>query len=300
MKRTVFTRMIRKFFPTRTVFILASYFQLVSFSSCHKNAGDPGAVLLFDSIPAGKVLQPIVNEISGIADSKANAGYLWGQEDSGNPPQVYLIRRDGTLAKTIYIKGIANRDWEDMAVSGNDLFIAETGDNGLAYTEYHFYKFPEPLATTDTVRNVANIRFNYADGPHDAEAFLIDPVLKDIYILTKRDQPSRIFKLAYPYSLTSLNTATEVGTLPYSGVVSATISADGKEILVKTYPAVFYYKRNNGESIPQALQKAGTSLPYKIEPMGEAVTFANDQSGFFTLSEKGFGSTVNLYFYKRN
>jgi len=283
----------------RTLFLLASYVQLVSFSSCHKSSAAPGTLLVFDSIPISKTINPIINEISGIADSKVNEGYLWGQEDSGNPPQLHLINHNGTVAKKIYIKGVVNRDWEDMSLSGNYIFIAETGDNSLAYSEYSFYKFPEPLSTIDTVKNVDNIRFKYADGPHDAEAFLVDPVSKDIYIITKRDNPSKIFKLAYPYSLTSVNTATEVGTLPYTGVVSAAISADGKEIIVKMYPAVFYYKRANGETIEQALQKTYTTLPYKMEAQGEAVSFATDNSGFYTLSEKGFGGSVSLYFYKR-
>jgi hypothetical protein len=294
-----FIRGLQKHYLARTLFLLASYVQLVSFSSCHKSSAAPGPVLVFDSIPINKTINPIINEISGIADSKANEGYLWGQEDSGNPPQLYLINHGGAVQKKIYIKGATNRDWEDMSLSGTDIFIAETGDNNLAYSEYSFYKFPEPLSTIDTVQNVDNIRFKYADGPHDAEAFLVDPVSKDIYIITKRDNPSKIFKLAYPYSLTSLNTATEVGILPYSGVVSAAISTDGKEIIIKLYPAIFYYKRVAGETIEQALQKTYTTLPYKMEPLGEAVGFSTDNSGFYTLSEKGFGSSVNLYFYKR-
>ncbi len=234
-----FIRGVKKHFPARALLLLFSYFQLVSFSSCQKNAGSSGSVLIFDSVPAGKTLHPIVNEISGIADSKVNPGYLWGQEDSGNPPQLYLISHDGTVSKKIYIKGVTNRDWEDMALSGGDIYIAETGDNGQVYADYSFYKFPEPLATTDTVKNAEHIRFKYADGSHDAEAFLIDPVSKDIYIITKRDNPSKVFKLTYPYSLTSMNTATEVATLPYSGVVSASISADGKEIISKNVSCPF-------------------------------------------------------------
>jgi len=285
--------------PVKLLIVMTIYFQLVSFSSCSKSSSAIGTGLLFDSLPAGKTLSPMVSEISGIADSKLNPGYLWGEEDSGNPPQIYLISHDGMVAKKVYIKGAANRDWEDMTLSGNDIYIAETGDNNLSYTEYGFYKFPEPSATVDTVKNAENIRFKYPDGSHDAEAFLVDATSKDIYIITKRDNASKVYKLAYPYSTTALNMAIEAGSLPYSGVVSAAISVDRKEIIIKTYPALFHYKRNDGETIAQALQKSYTTLPYKLEPQGEAISFANDNSGFYTLSEKGFGSSVNLYFYKR-
>ncbi len=77
------------------------------------------------------------------------------------------------------------------------------------------------------------------------------------------------------------------------------MSTDGKEILVKTYCGINYYQRDAGQTIMQALQTAPKTLPYKIEPQGEAICFNKDNTGFYTLSEKGPGSTVNLYFYPR-
>ena len=126
--------------------------------------------------------------------------------------------------------------------------------------------------------------------------FLVDPASKDIYIFSKNDNPSRIYRLAYPYGTT--NTATYVSNLTYSGVVSAALS--GNEIIIKTYSSLYYYKRSSGQSIEQVLQTTPVLLKYTLEPQGEALSFANDGSGFFTLSEKGFASFVNLYFYKRN
>jgi hypothetical protein len=96
-----------------------------------------------------------------------------------------------------------------------------------------------------------------------------------------------------------MNIVTQVGTLPYTGVVSASITNDGKELLIKTYPGLFFYKRNTAETIEQTLQKSYKTLQYQIEPQGEAVTFAMNGTGYFTLSEKGFASRVNLFFYKR-
>jgi hypothetical protein len=62
---------------------------------------------------------------------------------------------------------------------------------------------------------------------------------------------------------------------------------------------LFYYKRQAGKTIEQALKGTYISLTYLLEPQGEAVTFASDGSGFYTASEKGFATWVNLYFYKR-
>ena len=55
-----------------------------------------------------------------------------------------------------------------------------------------------------------------------------------------------------------------------------------------------------GETINAALQKTYASIPYIIEPQGEAVCFSATNDGYFTLSEKGSAAEVRLYFYKRN
>lgn len=262
---------------------------------CHKNNQLHPTLVPFDSVPLIKPLNPLLNEISGIADSRTNPGYIWGEEDSGNPSQLYLIGHNGILLKRVYLQGISNRDWEDMALFNGDIYIAETGDNAQVYNSYKFYKFPEPSAGTDTVTNIETINFTYPDGAHDAEAFLIDAE-KNIYIITKRDNPSKIYRLSYPYNNNS-NTVTLVGSLPYTGVVSAASSET--EIIIKTYSNLFYYKRRQNESMEQSLQRSNTSLPYVIEPQGEAISFAIDGSGFYTISEKGFASGVNIFFYKR-
>jgi hypothetical protein len=277
--------------------ILALFVTSTSFClcNCQKRSSPSSSKPIFDSIPVVKQLAPLVNELSGIADSKVNPGYLWGQEDSGNPNQIYLIRHDGTVAKTVYLKGITNRDWEDMSLAGGSIYIAETGDNAKAYASYMIYKFAEPSMSTDTVSTIETINFTYPDGSHDAEALLVDDS-KNIYIITKSDNPSKIYKLSYPYH--TGNTLSLVGSLPFSGVVSATMNAN--EIIVKTYLALFYYKRQPNQTIEQALKNNSAFAPYVLEPQGEAVGFANDGSGYYTLSEKGFASTVKLYFYKRN
>lgn len=271
---------------------------LICFSYCQKEAGrEADAGPAFDSIPVVKPITPIINEISGISDSKTYPGFLWGHEDSGRPPQLYKIGHDGQVSKKVYIKGVTNRDWEDMDLADNKIYIGEIGDNASAYSNYKFYLFTEPAASLDTVSQVETISFTYPDGSHDAEAFVVDPLTKDIYVITKRDDPSRVYKLVYPYSASS--TVSYEGSLPYMGVTGAAISADGKEIIVKTYTNLFHYKRKTGQSVAQALQSAFTTLKYTIEPQGEAISFAANGSGFFTVSEKGFAPWVNIYFYKK-
>jgi len=282
-------------------------FLLVFPAACQKSS-DPfkdNTVISFEKTPVPISLSTEIIEASGIADSRNNPGNLWVEEDSGNPPQLYLLGHDGSIKKTVMIDGAVNRDWEDIAVANgpepgkNYLYVGDIGDNDNIYPECTIYRFIEPLADVPTVTSYDRIVFQYADGPRDAEAFLVDGVTKDIYIITKRDTKSRIYKIAYPQNTSDTNQAVFVSELSYSGVVSASLSVNEKELIIKTYTALNYYTRKEGESLEQTFKTQATLLGYQLEPQGEAVSFALDNSGFYTLSEKAFDISPVLYFYKR-
>lgn len=246
----------------------------------------------------------LVNEVSGIADSYRNPGCLWMQEDSNTPAQLSLFTHQGMFIKHIALIGIANRDWEDMIIANGPepsrkyIYLAETGDNNKQYTQYYFYRFPEPSKEDSIVNNIETIRFQYPDGPHDTEAFLIDPDTKDIYLFTKRENQSQIFLLKHPYSLSLNNIVQKVGQLSYNLIVSAALSPDQKGVAIKTYQHIYFYPKNNSETIAQAVQKTPIELNYIPEIQGEALCFTNNNFGYFTISEK-VTSDVTLYYYTR-
>ena len=276
--------------------------------SCQKKTSTADNVVTagFEETPLAKPVIPgILDEASGIADSKLNPGYLWVQQDSGNPNDIALVSYNGTFLKKLNIKTGVNRDWEDMAlangpVAGNNyIYLADIGDNGLAFAEYYIYRFAEPGKTLDTVPECDKIIFKYADGPHDADAIMVDNTTKDIYIITKQDAYSAIYKLSFPQSTTTVNMAILSGTLSFNGVTSAAFSPDGKEVLIKTYNDIYYWKKGE-ETLELALTKTPVNIPHGFEPQGEAICFKNDNSGFFTLSERpSVIAAVNLNFYKR-
>lgn len=281
------------------------FFVLAGLQACSSKKGEDSIAGFYITPQEFAVTEPALNEASGIADSKANPGYLWVEQDSGNPPDIHLLQHNGAWLKSIHLANVVNRDWEDIVLSTGPkagvqyLYIAETGDNLLVHTDYAIYRLEEPTAATDTVKQVDKIAFFYPDGSHNAEAILVDGDTKDIYIITKVDRRSKVYKLTYPYSTTVANKAEEVGVLTYSLAVSAAISPSGKEIVVKTYDAIYSYPRKTGETIMQTLAKEPVSLPYTQEPQGEAIVFSNNDSGYYTLSEKALASSVKLYYYKR-
>lgn len=237
-----------------------------------------------------------IAEASGIADSRKNPGYLWVHEDSGRPASLYLLTHTGELAKTLHLKGVTNRDWEDIALAGERMYLADIGDNNQEYGTSTIYHFPEPELDTDTIQHISKLEFRYPDGPHDAEAIVVDAAAGEIYLITKRDMPARIYKIAAAQKKEQVQTAEYVGALPYSGVVSAALSAKG--VIVKTYTGLYFYPRTGQQPISKVLQGNYSRLPYQLEPQGEAVTFAADGNGYYTLSEKLLPGPVDLHYYK--
>jgi hypothetical protein len=271
---------------------------LASLASCSKNKDAPAPVVVV-SYPVAK---GNVDEASGMADSKANPGYLWVQQDSDTPSDIALLSHTGVFLKKIYIKNAWNRDWEDMAIAkGPDpskdyVYISDMGDNYYQFSSYFIYRFPEPSKSVDTVFSFEKIEFKYPDGFHDAEAFIVDPSSSDIYIITKRDEQSRVYILKYPYSLTAVNSVSYLFNLPYNGVVGAALQPDHLGLAVKTYSDINYYPFASGESMSTVLKKSFSKLPYQGELQGEAITFTNDGKGYFTLSERRvLDVTLNYY-----
>jgi hypothetical protein len=282
--------------------VLVTVFTGRYMASCSKS---PSTQLPFEPTPVAYPVSPgIIDEASGLADSHANPGFLWVLEDSQNPTELRLLDHNGQHGKKIVIKNVTNRDWEELVIADGPVagkkfvYIGETGDNSQVYNEYIIYRFEEPSAALDTVFTVDKLRFKYPDGAHDAEAFFVEPASRDIYIITKRDAKSKVYRLPYPQSTSSLGTAVFETDLPYSGVVGAAFNLSRHELLIKTYDNIYYYP-HSGQTIANMLQQPYTTLGYVKEPQGEALCFTNDQRGFFTLSEKAFAASVNLNYYKR-
>jgi hypothetical protein len=253
----------------------------------------------------GIINSPAINEASGIVASRTNANKLWTHNDSGDKNRIFLIDNHGQLKGTYYLNGTHNRDWEDIEISDiggqHYLWVADIGDNSAVHGTSYVYRIVEPAYTghaNDTVLHVETIAIQYPDMPTNAEALLVDQQTNDMYIVTKGTS-AKVYKVAYPQSTTSTNNAVLLGTLPFTLITAGDISPNNQEILLKNYNEVYYWKRKSGASIFNTIQDTVTKLPYTAEPQGEGIGFANDSSGYYTISELSSASNVHLYFYKR-
>lgn len=250
-----------------------------------------------------------LHEVSGLAASIANPGLLWTHNDSGNNPEIYLIDKETNVKQTYELEGVGNRDWEDIAIgpgpdpSKHYLYVAEIGDNLALHPCKFIYRFEEPVFSAGDkkiqITNFDKIAFKLEDMNKDTEALMVDPMTADLYVISKWNQPVDIYQIKYPYSTTDTLIAKNVGSLSLTKITAADISSDGKEILIKNYTHVYYWKNNGNMTIPELLKQPPQKLNYEEEPQGEAITWDATDSGFYTLSELNKEKKTYLYFYKR-
>lgn len=260
---------------------------------------------------------PWFNEVSGLVASRTAPGVLWAISDSEPGPPVFgddeflvALEADGTELARYSLTGTTNVDWEDLALGAgpggaDHLYVADIGDNAVARASVTVYRVPEPAVAVgqgpvvEALSGAEAFTVTYPDGPHNAEALVHDPVSGDLFIATKANSGGSLYRV----QLGAPSTVTEVASgyvqLPpgASGfehqVTGADITADGSQILIRTYFDTFLFRRGPGQTVAEAVGGAACAPPLVDEPQGETVAFDAD-GGYFTLSERNLGLFPSL------
>jgi hypothetical protein len=248
------------------------------------------------------------DEISGLAPAHGRPGALWGHNDSGDQPRLFLFTAHGADLGTYTLPATA-RDWEDLAAGWLDstyyLFVGDIGDNDCLHDWKYIYRLPEPSlgqagpGQSNRVVRVDTLTFSYPDGRRDVETLLYYPPSRGLFLVSKRERRTYLYALPYPQPWGTTTTARLLGQLPLDLITSGDISANGQEVLLKSYQQVYYWRRRPGEAIEALLRRPPMLLPYAPEPRGEAIAFALDGTGYFTLGEDLKKYRAVLYFYPR-
>lgn len=272
------------------------------------------------SLPAGTK-----DETSGLAASRRSADLLWLLDDSGNAPLLHGFSRDGAVRGRLQVGGVKNEDWEDLAAVELDgrawLVVGDVGDNdakraGLAV---HFVAEPAPEelspAAPRAERPAATLRLRFEDGARDCESIAVDPAERALYLLSKRDDVPRLYRVVLPAPLASGDfTARFVGLVPHlpkpTGAQSILkghlgkrraqpcamdFAPDGSGAVVLTYGDVLWFPRRAGQPWAEALALPPVRLAEHNLPQAEAACFARDGSAIYVASE----STRRLLRYDR-
>jgi hypothetical protein len=247
----------------------------------------------------GVVESEMVQEASGLAASRKNAGVLWVHNDSGDAPRIYAMNTGGRHLGAYVLGGVYASDMEDMAIGPGPepnvdyLYLGDIGDNKEERNTIAVYRVAEPAVdanqtpVTETLAGVETIRLRFPDKPHDAETLLVDPLTKDIYILTKQKKP-RLYRAAWPQQTKGATTMEYLGKVEIQKPTGGDVSPDGSEILIRANFGIRLWKRDKGMTIYETLRRPYTEVPLYLELQGEAVCWDANGTGYFTVSEGGY------------
>ena len=304
------------------------FITLIIFSSliisCNDSNHDNENHALSERIDLGEIENDDIQEASGIVASLTNDNVIWTHNDSGDSNRIFAMDTQGKHLGEYFLNDSQNRDWEDIAIGPGPekglhyLYVGDIGDNFSENDIKHIYRVIEPQLNSSSNFNsiqldgIESISFQYEDGNRDAETLIIDPLTKDIIIISKREATDvHIYSIPFPQDTDTILTANLIMTKDFypndnfatsQWIVGGDISHDGKEILVKSYTDIFYFSRTSNQSFYDALNNEEIKFPYITEPQGEAICWDANISGYYTLSEEADDANQpsHLYFYQKD
>ena len=198
----------------------------------------------------GQIQNKEISEMSGIARSVKNPNTYWVHNDSGDSARIFAISKSGATVgdpKGYQIEGAANLDWEDVAVDGDTIYIADTGNNLNFRKELTVYSVKD-FAVKGKPGKTTTYRIAWPDQTEfppsgdwnfDCEAFAVRK--GTMYFVTKWRAANHkgpalgasLYRLKNP-SASKLNKPEKLDTkFKMDGWVTACdLSADGKKLAV--------------------------------------------------------------------
>ncbi len=260
-----------------------------------------------EPVAEGKLANPDVSETSGLIASDLFDGIYYLHNDSGDSARFFATDLTGADLGTFTVAGAGSVDWEDAAAGpcgngGSCLYWGDIGDNPESRPGITVYRVPEPTQVgpgANQVLEAEAFELVYEDGPHDAEAMIIDPSGPRIIIIIK-DAVTGAVAYGSPSPITA-GAAMVMSPIAKFQIPEGLKLITGAEaygddgVLIRTYAGVFYYPRPAEGVLVDAFEQQGCTLPRPLEMQGEAVApLPMDVGGGFVTVAEGSAPAVNV------
>jgi hypothetical protein len=238
-----------------------------------------------------------ITESSGLACSRATPGVFWTHNDSGDQARLFAFNLQGVNLGTYPLHGANANDWEDLcsfSIAGKHfLLVADTGDNKAQRKMYTIYIAHEPAINTKHDKEQllslsAQQDFTYEDGPHNCESVAVDPVRREIILVSKTSESTcKAYVLPLPSKKNPKQAvAKTVATLTIPTTSAMDISPDGLRALVLTYGDAYEYTRQADEDWSRGFARPPRSIKMPVRVQGESACYGPDGVTIYLTSEK--------------
>lgn len=232
------------------------------------------------------VTDPRLAEFSGlVVTGPAGDPAFWAMSDGGRDVEVHRIDPRTCAVLATRTADIDPFDAEDLA-QGPDgaLWVSDTGDNNRQRATVAVIELPAHGGGAQLHR------LTYPDGPHDAEALLVDGQGRPVIVTKEGDFGTGAYRTAAAPQGTGPTPLERIGsvTLPVSDtpggplgtvgsrvVTGAAATADGQVVALRSYTDAWLYRVKDGD-VAGAFTGPAVRVPLPDEPQGEALAFGAD------------------------
>lgn len=264
-------------------------------------AAPPHAIAYGPGRKLCELANPLIDESSGLACSRARPGVFFTHNDSGSQARIFAFDLAGNDLGHCLLADTRAYDWEDMAsftVAGKHyLLLADTGNNSLGASVQMLHLVEEPAIhpvrgiTAERIPIVQTIHFSYYDDHRDCEALAVDPTDRTILLVTKQhDTRCYVYAMPWPKDdpekvAEKVFTARKIATLEIPAVTAMDISPDGRRAIVLTYSHAYEYTRGPDEDWPKAFSRPARMLAMPGRDQGESICYGADGKTLYLTSE---------------
>ncbi|MCC9016633.1 SdiA-regulated domain-containing protein [Flavobacterium lipolyticum] len=251
-----------------------------------------------------------LKEVSGITYFP-ETNLIYAIEDSGNKNEIYAIKSDGKIAKSIVVSNATNVDWEDITKdkSGN-IYIGDFGNNDNERKDLCIYKVNKNQLNKDSAVAEYKVSFSYPEQKefppkkkemfYDVEGFFEHG--NYFYLFTKNrsknfDGTAFIYKIL---NAPGTQKAIKIGEFKtcdnynHCVLTSATISPDGKKVALLSHDKIVLFKGYKNDWFHKGSQ---TEIKLDHFSQKEAIVF-KDNTTLLIADEKANKTGGNVYEFK--
>jgi hypothetical protein len=245
---------------------------------------------------------PAAVELSGLVATDTGYVAINDSNSVSTAMRIFFFDRDCKLTRSVRYAAAGARDPEDLAVAPDGtLWVADIGDNFTNGADSRrqsvaLWKLA-PGASTPVIH-----RLTYPDGPHDAEALVLDGngspaiVTKEpfggagLYTPTGPLQPNTTagvrLKKAGTFAPRPSTTPNFLGAVGQGLVTGGANAPDGKRVALRTYADAYEWDTPDGDVVKAITTGTPRITPLPNEPQGESIAYSRDGKSLLTVSDQ--------------